>query len=199
MTVVVDAQEAVSRLRRGLVVAVPTDTVYGLAASLEYPDAVATLFELKRRPTSVALPVLAGSRDVIDALGVAWPERARRLSDALWPGALTIVVPVELRLAARVGGVGSVGFRVPNDELLLDVLNQCGALAVSSANEHGEPPCHSAEEVLRALGSNELLNAVLNGGERGGDVSTVVEIASDSWRILRSGAISDEEIERLLA
>jgi L-threonylcarbamoyladenylate synthase len=142
--------------------------------------------------------VLVGSRDVIDALGVAWPVKARRLSETLWPGALTIVVPVDPGLAAGVGGVGTVGFRVPNDELLLDVLDHCGALAVSSANEHGEPPCHSAEEVLRALGSNELLDAVLNGGERRGEVSTVVEIAGDSWRILRSGAISDEEIERLL-
>ena len=78
MTVVIDAQEAVSCLRRGSVVAVPTDTVYGLAASLERPDAVATLFQLKRRPTSVALPVLVGSRDVIDALGVSWPEKARQ-------------------------------------------------------------------------------------------------------------------------
>lgn len=199
MTVVVDAQEAVSRLRRGSVVAVPTDTVYGLAASLAHPDAVATLFQLKRRPASVALPVLVGSREVIDALEVSWPEKARQLSDVLWPGALTIVVPVDPRLAARVGGVGSVGFRVPNDGLLLDVLDRCGAVAVSSANEHGEPPCHSAGEVLRAFGSNGLLDAVLDGGARGGDVSTVVEVTGDSWRILRSGAISDEEIERLLA
>ncbi|HEV7959266.1 MAG TPA: L-threonylcarbamoyladenylate synthase [Acidimicrobiales bacterium] len=199
MTVVVDAQEAVVRLRRGSVVAVPTDTVYGLAASLAHPDAVATLFRLKRRPTSVALPVLVESRDAIDALEVAWPEKAKRLSDALWPGPLTIVVPVDPRFAAIVGGVETVGFRVPNDELLLEVIEQCGALAVSSANEHGEPPCHSAEEVLRALGSNGLLDAVLNAGERSGDVSTVVEIKAASWRILRSGAISDEEIERLLA
>lgn len=199
MTVVVDAKEAVSRLRRGSVVAVPTDTVYGLAASLAHPDAVATLFRLKRRPTSMALPVLVGSRDVIAALEVTWPEKAQRLSDALWPGPLTIVVPVDPRFAASVGGVDSVGFRVPNDELLLDVLDQCGALAVSSANEHGEPPCRSAEEVLRALGSNGLLDAVLNGGERNGAVSTVVEIVGDSWRILRSGAISDEGIERAIA
>jgi L-threonylcarbamoyladenylate synthase len=199
MTVVVGAEEAVSRLRHGSVVAVPTDTVYGLAALLDHPDAVATLFRLKRRPPTVALPVLVGSRDVIDALGVHWPERAQRLSDALWPGALTIVVPVDARFAASVGGSGSVGFRIPNDELLLGVLDQSGALAVSSANEHGEPPCRSADEVLGALGSNELLDAVLDGGERRGEVSTVVEIVGDSWRILRDGSIGTEEIERALA
>ncbi len=199
MTTVVDAEEAVSRLRQGLVVAVPTDTVYGLAASLDHPDAIAALFRLKRRPTSAALPVLVSSRDAIEALGVAWPTNAHQLSDAFWPGALTIVVPAHTELASSVGGAGSIGFRIPDDELLLGVLDQCGALAVSSANEHGEPPCHNAQEVLGVLGSNELLSGVLDGGERRGEVSTVVEIVGDSRRILRSGPISGEEIERLLA
>jgi tRNA threonylcarbamoyl adenosine modification protein (Sua5/YciO/YrdC/YwlC family) len=199
MTDVVGLHEAIDRLQRGLVVAVPTDTVYGLAASLEYPEAVATLFRVKRRPTSVALPVLVHDRSAIDALGVSWPERARRLSSQFWPGALTIVVPVDAHRAQSVGGVGSIGFRIPRDEVLLGVLAASGPLAVSSANEHGEPPCQSAEQVLAALGTNELLSAVLDGGTRQGAVSTVVEITDESWHILRAGSISAEEIERALA
>jgi tRNA threonylcarbamoyl adenosine modification protein (Sua5/YciO/YrdC/YwlC family) len=199
MTDVVGPDEAIARLRRGLVVAVPTDTVYGLAAALEHPKAVATLFQLKQRPTSVALPVLVSARDAIDELEVEWPERAARLSDHFWPGALTIVVAVDARLATSVGGIGSIGFRIPRDETLLHVLTECGPLAVSSANEHGEPPCQSVEQVLTALGTNELLDAVLDGGVRQGEVSTVVEIAADSWRILRAGSISTEAIERVLA
>lgn len=199
MTDVVGPHEASDRLRRGLVVAVPTDTVYGLAASLEHPEAVATLFRVKRRPTSVALPVLVHDRAAIDALGVTWPENAARLSDRYWPGALTVVVPVDAQRANSVGGVGSIGFRIPRDEVLLEVLAACGPLAVSSANEHGEPPCQSAEQVLSALGTNELLSAVLDDGVRQGAVSTVVEINDDSWRILRAGSISAEEIERALA
>ena len=178
----------------------PTDTVYGLAASLEHPDA-------DRRALSPEAPTdergvagaRAAARDAIEALGVAWPTNAHQLSDAFWPGALTIVVPAHTELASSVGGAGSIGFRIPDDELLLGVLDQCGALAVSSANEHGEPPCHNAQEVLGVLGSNELLSGVLDGGERRGEVSTVVEIVGDSRRILRSGPISGEEIERLLA
>lgn len=198
MTDVVGPVEAIARLRAGRVVAVPTDTVYGLAASIAHPEAVATLFHLKRRPTSVALPLLARNLQAIEALDVEWPPLARRLSDAWWPGALTIVVPVAHELAALVGGAGSVGFRVPNDETLLNVLEECGPLAVSSANEHGEPPCHSAEEILAALGDNSLLDAVLDGGERAGDVSSVVEIVNESWRLLRAGKVSVEEIARLL-
>jgi L-threonylcarbamoyladenylate synthase len=198
MTDVVGPDEALARLRRGLVVAVPTDTVYGLAAALDHPEAIATLFRLKQRPTSVALPVLVDTREAIGALGVDWPERAARLSDRFWPGPLTIVVAVDSQLATSVGGSGSIGFRIPRDELLLGVLRACGPLTVSSANEHGEPPCHSVEQVIAALGSNELLNAVLDGGIRQGEVSTVVEIAHDTWRILRDGAISAEEIEQAL-
>jgi tRNA threonylcarbamoyl adenosine modification protein (Sua5/YciO/YrdC/YwlC family) len=199
MTDVVDQNEAIARLRHALVVAVPTDTVYGLAAVLEQPEAIATLFRLKRRPTSVALPVLVGAREAIQALGVEWPAVAARLSDEFWPGALTIVVGVDARLARSVGGVGSIGFRIPHDEVLLHVLSECGPLAVSSANEHRQPPCQSVEQVLEALGSNELLSAVLDGGVRRGEVSTVVEIAQDSWRIIRPGSISAAEIERSLA
>jgi tRNA A37 threonylcarbamoyladenosine synthetase subunit TsaC/SUA5/YrdC len=98
-----------------------------------------------------------------------------------------------------VGGIGSIGFRIPRDEVLLRVLAECGPLAVSSANEHGEPPCQSVEQVLAALGTNELLDAVIDGGVRQGEVSTVVEIAADTWRILRAGSISAEAIERALA
>jgi tRNA threonylcarbamoyl adenosine modification protein (Sua5/YciO/YrdC/YwlC family) len=199
MTDVVGPGEASARLRRGLVVAVPTDTVYGLAAALEHPAAVATLFRLKQRPTSVALPVLVDAREAIDALEVVWPATAARLSDQFWPGALTIVVAVDAHLARSVGGVGSIGFRIPRDEVLLGILRECGPLAVSSANEHGEPPCQSVDEVVAALGANELLDAVLDGGVRQGEVSTVVEVTPDSWRILRAGSISTEEIERALA
>jgi L-threonylcarbamoyladenylate synthase len=199
MTDVVGPDEAIARLRRGVVVAVPTDTVYGLAASLDQPEAVATLFRLKRRPTSVAVPVLVSSRAAIEALGVDWPVMAARLGDEFWPGALTIVVEVDAQLASIVGASGTVGFRIPRDEMLLRVLNECGPLAVSSANEHGEPPCQSVEQVVAELGANELLDAVLDGGLRQGEVSTVVAIEPDSWRILRAGSISTAAIERVLA
>jgi tRNA threonylcarbamoyl adenosine modification protein (Sua5/YciO/YrdC/YwlC family) len=200
MNTVVGRDEAVRLLRAGGVVAVPTDTVYGLAASLDYADAGAEIFSMKRRPSTVALPVLVDSVASIERLGVTLPRIARTLSDAFWPGALTIVVDVPLELARRVGGEGdTIGFRLPDDELLREVLAKTGPLVVSSANEHAAPPCHNVEQVLTVFGESETLKAVLDGGERAGEVSTVVQVQGDALRILREGAIGSDEVRRVLA
>lgn len=198
MTRLVERDEAVRLLNVGSVVAVPTDTVYGVGASLAHRDAVAALFLLKGRPSSVPLPVLVHAMNPIQEIDVEWNASAQRLAEEFWPGALTVVVRASPEVALLVGGSGdSVGLRVPNDELLLSVLRECGPLAVSSANAHGTPPCHSAHEVLAAL-SGENLAGVLDGGERRGEVSTVVDVSDTSWRVLREGAISAERIAFVL-
>lgn len=199
MSEIVSRDEAVRLLRTGGVVAVPTDTVYGVAASVVHPMAVAKLFALKNRPSTVALPVLIDSFAAIELLEVTWPENARRLSEEFWPGALTIVVNAPRDLARLVGSATeTVGFRVPNDELLVDLLRESGPLAVTSANEHGEAPCQRANEVLRTFADLDVVDGVLDGGERAGDVSTVIEVLGSSWRILREGAISADEVGRVL-
>jgi L-threonylcarbamoyladenylate synthase len=191
----VDRDEAVRRLKSGGVVAVPTDTVYGLAASLDHPMAVQRLFEIKRRPTTTALPILVDSRDSIERLGVNWPARAKRLSDRFWPGALTIVVAVPHELAALVGSTSdTAGFRIPNHQLVRDVLIDVGPLAVSSANEHGAQPCRRVGDVLDVFAGRDDLDGVLDGAEGRGEVSTVVEVDGHSWRVLRQGALSAEEL-----
>ncbi|HEY5266999.1 MAG TPA: L-threonylcarbamoyladenylate synthase [Acidimicrobiales bacterium] len=200
MIELVQRDEAVRLLKSGRVVALPTDTVYGVAAALTHPKAVAELFALKGRPNDVALPVLVDSLSDIEGMGVAWPTLAARLSSAFWPGALTIVVAVDQVLAELVGSTEkTVGFRVPNDELLRDVLAQCGPLAVTSANEHGEPPCNSADEVMSAFADQPVLEGVLDGDICAGAVSTVVEIHDGGWRILRQGSLGADEIKRVLA
>jgi L-threonylcarbamoyladenylate synthase len=198
MTKIVGRDEAVRLLLEGAVVALPTDTVYGVAASLAHPDTVASLFLLKDRPPGVPLPVLVHALSPIQEIDVEWSERAQRLSEEFWPGPLTIVVPASHELALMLGGSGdTVGVRVPDDELLLSVLRECGPLAVSSANTHGEDPCQSADEVLQAF-RGELLAGVLEGGERRRAVSTVVEVHETSWRVLREGAISAARIAVVL-
>jgi len=195
----VRSDEAAGLLREGAVVAVPTDTVYGLAASIAFPDAVARLFSIKRRPATSALPVLIDGLDVAERLGVAWPEVARRLSEAFWPGALTIVVPAPHELASVVNSAAdTVGFRVPDDALLLEVLVSCGPLAVSSANDHGGPPCHNANDVIGTFAGRDGLDGVLDGGERSGRVSTVVAIEESGWRVLRDGSVTMESLARAL-
>jgi tRNA threonylcarbamoyl adenosine modification protein (Sua5/YciO/YrdC/YwlC family) len=199
MTAVVDLERAVSLLAGGEVVALPTDTVYGVGAVLAIPSAVATLFTLKRRPGSLALPVLVDSIEQIESLGVAWPEKARRLARAFWPGALTIVVPVPRAIATLVGGASSsAGFRIPNDAELRTVLSRVGAVALTSANEHGDSPCQSAAQVLSTFAGRGELAGVVDGGERVEKVSTVIELTESSWRIIREGAISVTDITAVL-
>ncbi len=189
---------AVTLLGEGAVVALATDTVYGLAASLAHPGALAALFALKRRPGNVALPVLVDGVAQIEALGVTWPARAARLSGALWPGALTIVVPAPASLARLVGSANaSVGFRCPGDDELRRLLTRTGPLAVSSANEHGEAPCTTAAQV-RAAFAGRPLAGVLDGGVRDRPVSTVVELVGDSWHVRREGALAREVLADLL-
>lgn len=196
---VVDLDEAARLLVSGAVVALPTDTVYGVGASLVHPSALASLFDLKHRPGSLALPVLVESVAQIEALGVTWPDPARELGRAFWPGALTIVVPVDEALATRVGSSSrSAGFRIPDDVALLHLLGRCGPLAVTSANEHGEPPCHSVLDVRRSFAHATQLDGVVDGGERHGAVSTVVELTAGSWRVLRDGAISSHLVAAVL-
>jgi tRNA threonylcarbamoyl adenosine modification protein (Sua5/YciO/YrdC/YwlC family) len=199
MNGVLERDVALAVLNDGGVVGLATDTIYGVAASLAAPASIGKLFALKRRPASVALPILADSVESIEVLGVTWSARARRLSDALWPGALTIVVPVSHELAQLVGGASdTAGFRIPDDDYLRAFLRESGPLAVSSANEHGDAPCRSAADVLRAFSEREEFGGVLDGGERSGEVSTVVALEQTSWRVLRSGAVSTSDLAQLL-
>lgn len=199
MTIRMTSDEAVAALRAGRVVALPSDTVYGLGASLAHRTAVERLFALKRRPSSVALPVIADSLTSIEKLGVEWSLRARRLSDAFWPGPLTIVVATPTDLATLVGNSSdAVGFRIPNDVVLRDVVGRTGPIALTSANEHGATPCTTAEEVLELFEGRSELAGVIDAGERSAPVSSVVELFESTWRVRREGAISVARLAAVL-
>lgn len=196
---VLSLDDAVAALARGEIVALPTDTVYGVGAAISHPLAVAALFALKHRPSSVALPVVTASIDQITDLGVEWTGDAKRLSDRFWPGALTIIVAAPIDLAHVVGASDTVGFRIPDDEVLRALLARSGPLALTSANAHGEPPCVNATQLAVVFGDDRALAGVLDAGERSGQVSTVVDISSDgSWRVVREGAVSTHQLDQVL-
>lgn len=183
--------EASTLLAAGEIIAVPTDTVYGVAASIAHPEAVARLFSLKERPANVALPMLAASLEQIEATGIEVTPSLRRLAHEFWPGALTIVVTAPAELAQRLGAIeGTVGVRVPDDEGLRRLLEFSAPLAVTSANLHGGHPCESVGQVDAVFEGRGSLAGVIDGGERRARVSTVLDITATPWRILREGAIA---------
>ena len=195
MTAVDDAAAAV---RRGELIAFPTDTVYGLACRPD--DAVATdrAFEAKRRPKGLTLPVLvpsiAAARDV-----AVFDDRAERLALALWPGGLTVVLPRSASSASwALGGTGdSIGLRVPRHPLALAVLRAAGPLAVTSANRSGEPPARTCEELCAAFG--DLVSVYLCQEEPlDDDASTVIDLAHGPARLVRAGAVSEALLTDLL-
>jgi len=198
MSKILSLEEAVTALASGEVIALPTDTVYGVGAAINKAS-VAKVFELKQRPQDVALPVLVCCVEQALELGVSWNESAQLLSDAFWPGPLTIVVSGPSDLAETIGSTtNSVGLRMPNNEVLLGVLKN-GPLCVSSANNHGEAPCETPQQVLETFNGRAVFFGVLDGGACSGKVSTVVDVSGENWKILRSGALSETEIAHVLA
>ena len=190
MSTLEDLADAVPALEAGQVVAIPTDTVYGLAVDPTRPGATDALFALKARPATLDLPVLVASIEQADAL--AGPDglspAARRLANAFWPGALTIVVPRRAGLDWDLGAHSqTIGLRLPDHAVARTLCDEVGALATTSANVHGQPPCTDADAVLRALPSGVV---VVDGGHCAGAPSTVVSLLADGPRCLRQGAVA---------
>ncbi len=180
---------AAAALRRGGVVAIPTDTVYGLAARAEDAAACERIFFLKGRPDHVALPVLvADLAQAAPLVADAQLPVLARLAEVFWPGPLTLVVARRPGLSLDLGGdPESVGLRSPADDLAVELCRRAGPLATTSANRHGEPPCHDAAAVRAVFG--DALGAIVDGGHRDGVPSTVVGVEGDEVHLLRAGPV----------
>jgi tRNA threonylcarbamoyl adenosine modification protein (Sua5/YciO/YrdC/YwlC family) len=185
-------------LERGEVVGIPTDTVYGLAASLAQAGAVDRLFALKGRPRGLAIPVLVADIVQAEALAGGADSRLTALADRFWPGALTIAIRRRGGPDAVLGGdSATVGVRCPDDGVVRALCRRVGPLAVTSANRHGAPPATSAEEFAAILGDE--VDVVYDGGVRDLAPSTVVSIVEDVPRCLREGTVGFAEVAALLA
>jgi L-threonylcarbamoyladenylate synthase len=189
-------ERTIETLRRGGLAAFPTDTVYGIGASLAFPQALDRIYDSKLRDRGKVLPVLLASP--ADLLGVAerMDDDLMRLASQFWPGGLTVAVPAKPDLPAQVVAAdGTVGVRVPDHSVALVLAKHCGgALAVTSANISGEAPARRASELPAAL--VERLDIVLDGGiARGGQPSTVIGREGDTINFIRDGAIPAAEIE----
>lgn len=183
---------AVDALMGGEVVAVPTDTVYGLAVSAFVAGAADRLFVAKERPRDTEIAVLVSSPgDLVDLIEGEVPGIAGFWIDRFWPGPLTIVLPRRPDLAGiDLGGDGStIGVRCPDHRLVREIAQRVGPLATTSANRHGHPTPPTAHGVAEAIGG--AFGLVLDGGPCAGAPSTVVAIdASGGLHVLREGGIA---------
>jgi L-threonylcarbamoyladenylate synthase len=192
-------QEAAKWILNSGLVAVPTDTLYGLAADPFSAIAVARVFAVKGRLAERALPLIAADMDqVARALG-GLPEAGRLLAERYWPGPLTLLVPAPAALAREVsGGTGRVGVRVPANAVARAICAEVGRpITATSANISGEPATADPDEVEGALGGRiDLL--IDTGRTSGGAASTIVDVTGAAPELVRAGAISWDEIETWL-
>ena len=185
-------QVAAEVIAAGGVVALPTDTLYGLAADPFRADAVARLFAVKGRASERALPLIAADLEqIVSHLG-SLPPMGRCLAEKFWPGPLTLLIGAPAALAADVtGGTGRVGVRVPAQ-------NRCRAcrrpLTATSANLSGEPPSSDPDEVERTIGAR--IDLLLDAGRApGGQPSTIVDVTGSAPRLVRAGALRWDEVQ----
>jgi L-threonylcarbamoyladenylate synthase len=189
---------AAAAVRRGLLVVLPTDTVYGVAADAFDPDAVQALLDAKGRGREMPPPVLVSTATTLDALAVGVPDYARALVERFWPGPLTIVCRQQTSLQWDLGETrGTVAVRMPDHEVALAVLERTGPLAVSSANITGRPAARDADEAEEMLGAE--VEVIVDGGSApGGEASTIVDCTGSQGRILRRGALSLDALNEVL-
>jgi tRNA threonylcarbamoyl adenosine modification protein (Sua5/YciO/YrdC/YwlC family) len=185
---------AVEAVRRGELIVLPTDTVYGIGANAFSPAAVAGLLAAKRRGRDMPPPVLVGTVSAATALIEDMDNIGRRMIEEFWPGGLTLVCRAGRSLTWDLGDTeGTVAVRMPLHALALELLKETGPLAVSSANVSGQPAATSADEAAEQLGDEVAV--ILDGGPAtGGVASTIVDVTGAMPRLLRAGAIGVEKL-----
>lgn len=186
--------KAAAALRRGELVVLPTDTVYGVAADAFAPAATRRVFAAKRRSRRYPLPVLLRSQQQVPALVQRVPEAAERLMAAYWPGPLSIVVATQPGLVWDIGdNEDTVAIRMPLDTVTLDVIREIGPLAVTSANRSGQPPATSAAAARDQLG-DEVAVYVDDGPRTEGSPSTIVDLTRSEPLLIRDGDLPPDEV-----
>lgn len=186
---------AAAFIRRGELVAVPTDTFYGIAADPFNLAAVGNIYRVKGRPETRALPILVNSLAQAVSLARDVPYTFHKLAAKFWPGPLTMLVDASNGIPLKVTAhTGQVAVRWPNSPLisaLIDLVN--GPITGTSGNISGQPACSNAVELLEQLG--DRLPLILDAGETKGTLaSTIVKLLEDDWTVMREGEISNEQI-----
>lgn len=189
---------AANAVKGGRLVVMPTDTVYGIGCDAFNNEAVAGLLRAKHRGPDMPVGVLVGNWSTVQGLVREYSFNMRRLVEAFWPGGLSIIVPQAPSLPWDLGDArGSVMLRMPLDPIAIDLLQQTGPMAVSSANVSGQPPATNVQQATDQLG--EDVSVYIDGGDAAiGTASTIVDLSAGRPRILREGAETAERIGEVL-
>jgi tRNA threonylcarbamoyl adenosine modification protein (Sua5/YciO/YrdC/YwlC family) len=188
---------AADAVRRGEVIVLPTDTVYGVGADAFDRAAVRAVLAAKGRGRDMPPPVLVANPRVLDALTHDLPSYARELVDAFWPGGLTLVCPAQPSLDWDLGSDGTVAVRMPLHRTALALLDRTGPLAVTSANRTGEPAATTCDEAEDQLG--EAVTVYLDGGPCAGTAaSTILDVTGPRARVLRLGALALDRLRTVV-
>ncbi|MGR6923319.1 L-threonylcarbamoyladenylate synthase [[Actinomadura] parvosata] len=190
--------EAAAAVRRGDLVVLPTDTVYGIGADAFTPDAVKALLDAKGRGRDMPPPVLVGTVRAATALVDDLGPYGQDLIDAFWPGPLTLVCKANRALSWDLGDTkGTVAVRMPLHPVALDLLKETGPMAVSSANRSGAPAATTAAEAEEQLGDS--VEVYLDGGKTTDNTpSTILDLTTAVPRLLRRGAIPVEKLRGII-
>ncbi|GEJ97791.1 L-threonylcarbamoyladenylate synthase [Streptomyces sp. NPDC003388] len=191
-------REAASAVRRGELVVLPTDTVYGIGADAFSSEACADLLAAKGRGRNMPSPVLIGSPNTLHGLVTDFSELAWELVDAFWPGALTLVARHQPSLQWDLGDTrGTVAVRMPLHPVAIELLTEVGPMAVTSANLTGHPAPEDCDAAQRMLGDS--VSVYLDGGPTPGNVpSSIVDVTGEVPVLLRQGALSPEELRKVV-
>jgi len=189
---------AAEAVRRGEVVVLPTDTVYGVGVDAFTADAVSAVLTAKGRGREMPLPVLVPNAQTVDGLAANVPAYARELIQAFWPGPLTLVLHSQSSLMWDLGETnGTVALRMPGNDVALALLAEVGPMAVTSANVSGQPPARTILEAAAQLGS--AVSVYLDAGPAAGALaSTMLDCTGESPVILRAGRLLADQIQDVL-
>jgi tRNA threonylcarbamoyl adenosine modification protein (Sua5/YciO/YrdC/YwlC family) len=191
-------RHATDAVRRGELVVLPTDTVYGIGADAFSAQAVADLLAAKGRDRAMPPPVLVPETRTMDGLATDVPAAVRDLVEAFWPGPLTVICWAQPSLQWDLGDTGgTVALRMPAEDVALELLAATGPMAVSSANRNGQPAATTAQQAVEALGDS--VDVYLDAGPSvRGTASTIVEATRGRLRIVRVGALSADRLAEVV-
>ncbi|HEY61002.1 MAG TPA: threonylcarbamoyl-AMP synthase [Anaerolineae bacterium] len=184
---------ALNALQEGKVIAIPTDTVYGIACLVDNTEAIKRIYEIKGREKTKALPVLIGEYDQLLCIAEELNTCAQKLAKKFWPGALTLIISRNPKLPNILSPYATIGVRMPEHDWLRKLINQSGPLAATSANLSGTSNPRKASEVLDQLEAK--IEIIMDGGTcRKGIPSTIVDCTGEKVKILRQGGLLEDAI-----